>query len=134
MNKTIYPKISIASIVQHANDIVFACRNDRSELEKAGLHWEDVEHLATLLVECSDADAQWRVQKENSVFTTAHQKKYLQECRTLRSRLAANIRDALKILGSDTKLPGYKEWWVQCDLVQDLNDLAALPFTKSSII
>jgi hypothetical protein len=126
MNKTIYPKICIASIVQHANDIVFACRNDRTELEKAGLHWEDVELLATLLVKCSEADADWQIQKGKSVSATTNHKKYLQECRNLRSRLAANIRDALKILELDIKLPGYKKWWVQCDLVQDLNDLAVM--------
>jgi hypothetical protein len=124
LNNKTSPKVSISSIVQRANDLVFVCRNDRVELENAGLCWESVERIAILLQECSVADAEWKLRKEKLVRATADHKKFIRECRSIRSHLAANIRTAVSISGSKVKLPGLYKNWKQSDLVQDLNDLA----------
>jgi hypothetical protein len=126
LNKKPYPKKNIASLVQHANDLVLTCRNDRHELETAGFQWEQVERLVVLLNECSNAEAEWRLTKEKSVIATMEHRLYLQECRQIRSRLSSSIRIVIKILGVDLKIPSYKKNWTQAEIVQDLNDLAVI--------
>jgi hypothetical protein len=133
MNKKTYPKKNIASLVQHANNLVFISRHDRSELEKSGMQWSQVERLSTLLTECSIAEAQWRLTKENCILATKQHKLYLLECRKIRTRLASNIRVAIRILGVDMKIPSYKNSWSGAELVQDLNDLAVICRTNHSL-
>ena len=55
------PKVSIAKIVQHANDIAVGCKLFMSELKKAGLHWDSVRNLVKLSRDCSEADTLYLV-------------------------------------------------------------------------
>lgn len=126
MSRKLYPQISIASLIQRANDIVVACRKDRSELEKAGLRWELVERASVLLKECSDTDAQLQIIKQDNKLLTAHFKRYLSQCRMMRNQLARQIRNAGVTLNVNFHLPQYKSHLSRADLVQDLNDLGVL--------
>ncbi len=134
MSKKLYPQISIASFVQRANDIVVACRNDRAELEKAGLQWEQVERASVLLKECSDTEAQLRVIKQDNMLLTADLRTYKSQCRIMRNHLARQIRNAAKTLNIDFHLPQYKSHLSQADLVQDLNDLGVLCRNNRSLL
>ena len=99
------PKISIAKIVQHANDIAVSCELDRLELQKAGLQWEDVLKLAKISRECSEADSFYQVKKEKLVKATRNLKELVRKCRKLRSKLRGKINNAFKNISPDIKVP-----------------------------
>jgi hypothetical protein len=126
MNKKQYPKLNIALLIQRANDLVFVCRNDRLELETVGMRWELVEQIAVLLKECSDAEALWKLVKENNSHDRTRYRQYVLTCRKLRARLAENIRFVFKKSGSNAKLPVMWKKVLPEEIIQDLNDLACI--------
>jgi hypothetical protein len=79
MNKKKYPKISIASIVQRAQDLVVVCERDSSELKIVKLPWDHVLRLAVLVKECADAEALLQLKKESNVLATKRHKSFLKE-------------------------------------------------------
>ena len=126
MSKKIYPKISVSSLIQRANDLVVVCRHDLYELKLAGMDCNLVEQVALLLKECADVEAQWQLAKESNALARTRHRRYLRECRKLRSRLAENIRLAFKNADVKINLPGMHANFASAELVQDLNDLSSL--------
>ncbi len=124
MKKREYPKISIGSLVQRANDLVTLCRADKGELEPAGLQWDLVNEIALLLKECSEADAKFKILKENLILERNNLRKFIKDCKNLRSCLAEMIRKSFHTIGTEVRLPQYYKNWNPEDIVQDLNDLA----------
>jgi hypothetical protein len=124
MQKQNYPKKNITRLIQRANDIVVACRNDKDELTEQGLSWDLVQELAELVPQCSDIDVQYRLQKETIILTTKDFKQYEKTCFKLRSDLWKAINDAFKFCGVRIQLCGVSQKKARTSLVQDLNDLA----------
>ena len=48
--KSEFPKIPVAGLIKRGHDLVFACQNDREDLERAGIIWDSVEELSGLLL------------------------------------------------------------------------------------
>jgi hypothetical protein len=119
-----YPKISIAPLVQRANDIVTACYHDKEELLKVSLPWGKVERLAELVPALSDADALYQLQLECNAVATEKLYEYINECKKLRTTIRAAINTAFKLCGLKLKIPGMSQKREQCEIIQDLNDLA----------
>lgn len=117
------PKISIAKIVQHANDIAVSCELDRLELQKAGLQWEDVLKLAKISRECSEADSFYQVKKEKLVKATRNLKELVRKCRKLRSKLRGKINNAFKNISPDIKVPTLCQKTSRLEIAQDLLNL-----------
>ena len=126
MSNRQYPKIGIAALIQRANDLVVACRNDRAELEKAGLEWELVEKTASMVNLAADAAAQYQVARERSARLTLRHKEFVLECRQLRSILAENLRIAERKKQIVLNVPSYKKRRLHANLVQDLYDLGVI--------
>ncbi len=121
-----FPKLSISSLVQRGNDLTVACRQDRLELEAAGLRWEDVERLGALLQECSVTDALFKLEQEDSVTRSAALKKYVARCRRLRNKVVRELREAANSISLPLRIPNYSRSFSRSELVQDLNDLSVL--------
>lgn len=117
------PKISIAKIVQHANDIAVSCELDRLELQKAGLKWEDVLKLVKLSRECSEADSFYQIKKEKLVEATKSLKEFVRKCRKLRSKLREKINNTFKIISPEVKVPPLYQKKSRLEIAQDLLDL-----------
>jgi hypothetical protein len=121
-----YPKKNIARLIQRANDIVVACRNDKDELTEQGLSWNLVQELAELVPQCSDIDVQYRLQKETNELSTSNLKDYLKKSVELRTQLAEDIRMAFEKAEVNVVLSGTWQNRAQSKIVQDLNDFAVL--------
>lgn len=116
-------KISIAKIVQHANDIAVSCELDRLELQNAGLKWEDVLNLVKLSRECSEADSYYQIKKEKLVESTKSLKEFVRKCRKLRSKLREKINNAFKTINPDIKVPSLCQKTSRLEIAQDLLNL-----------
>lgn len=121
-----YPKISIALLVQRANDITNACYNDKEELLSVLLPWEKVERLAELVPVLSEADALYQLQLECNSVATTKLYEYIDECKKLRSKIRAAINTAFKLCDLKVKIPGMSQKRERCEIAQDLNDLAVV--------
>lgn len=119
-------KISIAKIVQHANDIAVACRLFKPELQKAGLQWDSVQMLVILSRACSEADTYYQLRKEDLCSATEQHQKFVKECRKLRGDLRENIKRTFKIVRPGIKLPGLSKKMAYPEIAQDLLDLAKI--------
>lgn len=117
------PKISIAKIVQHANDIAVSCELDRLELQEAGLKWEDVLMLVKLSREYSEADSFYQVKKEKLVKATKSLKKFVRKCSKLRSKLREKINNIFKNISPDILVPSLYKKTSRLEIAQDLLDL-----------
>jgi len=117
------PKISIAKIVQHANDIAVSCELDRLELQNAGLKWEDVLNLVKLSRECSEADSYYQIKKEKLVEATKSLKEFVRKCRKLRSKLREKINNTFKTISPEVKVPPLYQKKSRLEIAQDLLDL-----------
>lgn len=123
MGKSKRPKISIAKIVQHANDIAVACRMFKPELQKEGLQWDSVQKLVILSRACSEADTYYQLKKEDLQSATEKHQGFVKECRTLRCDLREKINRTFKIIRPGTILPGLYKNMAYPEIAQDLLDL-----------
>ncbi|HEX2959075.1 MAG TPA: hypothetical protein VHO70_19725 [Chitinispirillaceae bacterium] len=121
-----YPKISIASLIQRASDITNTCYHDKEDLLKVLLPWDRVEQLAELIPLLSEADSLYQLQLECNAVATAKLYEYIDECKKLRTKLRAAINTAFKLCGHKLKIPGMSQKREQCEIAQDLNDLAVV--------
>jgi hypothetical protein len=120
------PKVKVSSLIQRGNDLVAACRRDREELEASGLKWDDVEELASLVNECSSAEALWRLALENSAAERKELKAYADTCRTFRNSLVKKIRAANELSPGGLLMPRFRKKSSSAELVQDLHDVHVL--------
>lgn len=118
--------IPIARLIQEANDLYLFCKNDKKELVGEGLDWNDAERLPVLLNECTNAEVEYQVYKDNYESETVKLKKFVLRCRKLRRFIAEKLRLAIASTGADLKIPSYKKSWSRVELIQDLNDLAVI--------
>lgn len=124
MGKNKRPKISIAKIVQHANDIAVACRIFKPELQKEGLQWDSVQKLVILSRACSEADTYYQLKKEDLQSATKQHQEFVKECRKLRGDLRENINRLSNSFRLGIKLPGLSKKMAYPEIAQDLLDLA----------
>ncbi|NLW46866.1 MAG: hypothetical protein GXY86_05985 [Firmicutes bacterium] len=117
------PKISIAKIVQHANDIAVACRMFKPELQDAGLQWYSVDKLVILSRACSEADTYYQLKKEDLQSATKQHQGFVKECRKLRGDLRENINRTFKKIRPGTIIPGLYKKMAYPEIAQDLLDL-----------
>ena len=120
------PKVKVSSLIQRGNDLVVACRRDRAELEACGLKWEEVEELAALVRECSDAEAQWIVGRKSVAMEREELDAYAGECRRFRNGIVSHLREAHGGSKSGVSLPRFKKNGSRAEIVQDLHDLYVL--------
>lgn len=126
MAKRKYPKISITSLIQRANDIATACRYDKEVLLTVMLPWEKVERLAELVKELIDAQVNYKLQLEDNRTATQNLKKLINECKKSRSLVRNRINNALKRAKVSFVIPAMSQKKARTAIAQDLNDLAVL--------
>lgn len=125
------PKVNMASFIQRANDLAVICRRDRAELEAHGLRWTEVEELARLVMVCSDAEARWRLAREDDTKARKELDVYAGECRLFRNRIVGRFRNGNEYAVTGYPVPKFKRSGGRAELVQDLHDCHVLCRTFS---
>jgi hypothetical protein len=120
-----YPKISVVSLIQRASDVAAACTRDHKELNDAGLDWKKVENLESLIAPCSDIEAEYSYQKQQKKEKTAHMRKRMAQCLSLRDSTIKAARAAFILAGIKANVPSFPRKRSGASLIQDLSDIAA---------
>ena len=123
-DKPRYPKIPVARLIKRGHDLVFACKRDREDLEKAGISWDSVEELSRLLDECSEMESQLAFGRQKCKTGTEALEDFTKQCRALRSSIiqSFNYLNKCSLPGAGSKFR-FKREGSRAGIVQELYDL-----------
>jgi hypothetical protein len=98
----------------------------RARLEACGQDWKDVEETAALVGEYSEAEALWRLARENVAKERIKLDEYVGKCRRFRNSVVRQLRVVRETSETALPVPHFKKNGSRAEMVQDLHDLYAL--------